>query len=388
MQRRLLPISELLAGPVASGSSTSQTMSALAFPVGVTAESEADGFEFPVRVRLSALVTEGRTAQITWRAAYTDPALTGNSAIFQGPDPTTGLRSVTAADDRGSTYHAMRTTSYGGFSDGGHFRWEGWTELDLAPSAEARWLDLTLAGHPAVRIPLQHPRDYAVSVTALDPAGAADRYLDAGSMALLAGVQVHPSGIVAMAGELLAAGVLQPGNTSLARLAAVAARVGVVMPGALAAITPVPLPKDWSSLLDHRADNGPSGIVFAAAVMPEVEGSRCVVTELASRPDISTLRIYAPAWPHSWHYGMPQPDDRYQWDVRDDLGRRYATSAITGIAKGGAADFPLRLHPPINPQARELEITLAGRSSQASVRIPLDWQDDSWDSDLPGWQVE
>jgi hypothetical protein len=389
VRQHLLPTSELLAGPVAPGRSMSQTVSVLAFPVGVTAESDADGFEFPVRIRFSALVTDGRPARITWRAAYTDPTLTGTQAMFRGPDPTTDLRSLTAADDRGSTYHSTRTTSHGGFSDGGHFRWEGWTELDMAPSAEARWLDVTLAGHPAVRIPLEHPREYAVSVAALDPAGAADRYLDAGSMALLAGVQVRPPGIVAMAGELLAAGVLQPGSASLARLAAVAAGEGVVMPGPLPAITPGRLPKDWSSLLERRrADSGPSGIVFAAAVLPEVEGARCVITELSSRPDISTLRIDAPAWPHFWYHRMPQRDDRYQWNVRDDLGGRYATSAITGIAKGGAADFPLRLHPPINAQARELEITLAGRSSQASVRLPLDWQDDKWDSDLSGWQAE
>ena len=128
--------------------------------------------------------------------------------------------------------------------------------------------------------------------------------------------------------------------------------------------------------------------MFAAALLPEVEGARCVITELASRPDISTLRVYAPAWPYCSYHGMPRHDDRYRWDVRDDLGRRYGTSAHTGIGQGREAEFPLRLHPPVSPLARELEITLVGRTSQASVRVPLDWQDDDWESDELGWQIE
>jgi hypothetical protein len=231
--------------------------------------------------------------------------------------------------------------------------------------------------------------EHAVTVAALDPSAAADRYLDARSVTLLAGAPARPPGIVAMAAELLAAGVLQPGSPSLARLAAVAARQGLAMPGPLSAIEPGLLPGDWASLPERAGtEKGASGVVFAAAVVPEVEGAHCVITELASRPDISMLQVYAPDWPFSWYHGMPQNDDRYHWDVRDDLGGRYATSAHIGVTQGREAEFPLRLHPPVNPQARELEITLSGLTSQASVRVPLDWQNDDWKSDLPDWQAE
>ncbi|HEY2078521.1 MAG TPA: hypothetical protein VGH53_19500 [Streptosporangiaceae bacterium] len=388
VQRGLLPASELDTEPVAPGA-LFEPVSVRAVPVGVTAVCAVDGFGFPVRVRFGALVADGRLARITWRAAYTDPALTGSEARFQGPEPWSALRSLTAADDVGGEYHGMGYAYRGRFREGGQFGWDGWTRLDPAPPAEARWLDLSLVGNPPARIPLEHPREHAVTVAALDPAGAADRYLDARSLALFAGAPERPPGIVAMAGELLAAGVLQLGSPSLARLAAVAGRQGLAMPGPLATVLPSRLPADWAGLLDRiGTEKGASGLVFAAAVLPEVEGARCVITELASRPDISTLQVYAPAWPHSWYHGMPQNDDRYHWDVRDDLGRRYATSAYRGLGQAREAEFPLRLHPPVSPLARELEITLSGRTSQASVRVPLDWQNDDWESELPDWQVE
>jgi hypothetical protein len=192
-----------------------------------------------------------------------------------------------------------------------------------------------------------------------------------------------------MAADLLGAGVLQPGSPSLARLAAVGIRRGLPLPGPLAAIPPAPLPADWASVQD-RAGQGASGVVFAAAVLPEIEGVRCVITELASRPDITTLRVFAPAWPLIDQHGTggPQHDDRYHWLVRDDLGNSYAVTAYVGAGSTAGAEFPLRLHPPVSPRARELEITLAGRTAHGSVRMPLDWQNDDWDSDLPEWRAE
>ncbi|MGB6453971.1 MAG: hypothetical protein WBH47_05705, partial [Streptosporangiaceae bacterium] len=166
-------------------------------------------------------------------------------------------------------------------------------------------------------------------------------------------------------------------------------RRGLGLPGPLAAIPPAPLPDDWASLADRiGSGKGATGVEFAAAALPEVDGVRCVITELASRPGITTLRVFAPAWPMIEHHGTPPHDDRFHWEARDDLGRLYATTAYRGGGGIGGAEFPLRLHPPVSPQARELEISLSGRTSQASVRVPLDWQDDDWESDLPDWRAE
>src|SRR5215475_12214810 len=75
-----------------------------AFPSGVTVECEIDGFAFPMRVRFGALVTDGQSARVTWRAAYTDPQLTGPEAWRQGPDPRDVFRGVRAADNLGGQY--------------------------------------------------------------------------------------------------------------------------------------------------------------------------------------------------------------------------------------------------------------------------------------------
>jgi hypothetical protein len=401
VQRDLLPASGLDFEPPTPGPS-GQPVAVRAFPTGVAVECEIDGFGFPFRVRFGALVTDGQSARITFRAAYTDPRLTGPEAWRQGPDPWVAFRGVTAADDLGGQYEGGLGVAHGGFShgesgEGTSFRWAGWSWLDPAPPEEARWLAVTLAGRAPVRIEMDRARQPAVTAAALDPAGAADRYLDARSVNMLTSDPEHPrrsrsADVVTMAADLLSAGVLQPASPSLARLAAVAARQGVALPGPLAAIPPAPMPADWASVRD-RAGQGASGVVFAAAVLPEVDGVRCVITELASMPDITTLRVFAPAWPLIEHgaglmHGMPQHDDRFHWDVRDDLGRRYATSAYTGGGSINGVEFPLRLHPPVSTQARELEITLSGRTAQGSVRVPLDWQDDDWDSDPPDWQAE
>ena len=391
VSRHLLPSADLDTELVLPGPSP-RPVSLRAVPAGVTAECAVEGFGYPVRIRFGALVTDGQSARITWRAAFTDPALTGPRAPFLGPEPSTALRNVPAADDLGGRHRVASSLTHGRFGSGGRFRWEGWCRLEPAPSAAARWLELTLAGNRPVRISLDHPRvEQAAIVTALDPATAAERYVDAGSVALLADDPVRPPGVVAMAVDLLAAGVLQPDSPSLARLAAVARRQGLPLPEPLGSVEPALLPAEWAGLLDRiGTDNGASGVVFAAAVLPEVEGVRCVITELASRPDISTFRVYARAWPYSYsgYHGLPQHDDRYHWDVRDNLGARYATSAWTGAGTGGEAEFPLRLRPPVSPRARELQITLMGRTSQASVSVPLDWQHDNWESDQMDWQAE
>lgn len=371
-----------------------------AFPAGTTVECEIDGFGFPFRIRLGALVTDGQSARITWRAAYTDPHLAGRPRWWdEGPDPWDAFSGITAVDDLAGQYDGgigVAGGRHGTSGEAARFRWEGWSWLDPAPPDQARWLEVTLAGGAPVRIAMDRAREHAATAAALDPADAADRYLDARSVTLLIGDPEHPgrsrsADVVAMAADLLGAGVLRPASPSLARLAAVAARQGLALPGPLAAIPPPALPADWASVQD-RAGQGASGVVFAADVLPEVDGVRCVITELASRPDITTLRVFAPAWPLIRHgagpmYGMPQHDDRYHWHVRDDLGNSYAVTAYLGVGSINGAEFPLRLHPPVSAQARELEITLAGRTSQGSVRVPLDWQNDDWASDLPDWQA-
>jgi hypothetical protein len=364
-----------------------------AFPAGLTASCAVEGFPEPMRFRLGALVTDGQRARLTTRAAYADPKLTGPRWFHHGPDPLMALWGgrLTATDDLGGRYEDTGGSWGGNHHDGGRFHWDGWIGLDPVPPQEARWLEVTLAGRALPRIPLRRQSEPATTVAALEEAGAASRYLDARTLTLLAGApdfRFRSLSVVTTAEVLLAAGVLPTGSPPLGRLAAAARRAGLALTGPLSAIPAAPLPADWAVLAASAgAACGASGVVFAAAVLPAVEGATCVITEVTSRPDISVFRVFAPCWPRSWLHGMPQIDDRYHWDARDDLGHRYATSAFLGVGQGGTAEFPLRLHPPVSPQATELEITLAGRTAQASVRIPLDWRADDWHSDLPDWQI-
>lgn len=404
VQRGLLPDAELRGEPEPARARQPGTVRA--FPAGVAIDCEMDGFRFPVRVRFGALVTDGQSARMTWRAAYTDPQLAGRPRSWrEGPDPWVVFRGVTAIDDLAGQYDCGVGFAHGGDSESGEgasFRWAGWSWLDPAPPDEARWLEVTFPGRAPVRIAMDRAHEPAATPAALDPAGAADRYVDAGSVNLLAAslvplpglpLSVWPFSTVTMAADLLSAGVLRPDSSSLARLAAVARHRGLGLPGPLAAIPLAPLPDDWACLAGRLgSENGASGVVFPAAVLPEVDGVGCVITELASRPDITTLRVFAPAWPLIEHgagllYGMPQHDVRYHWDVRDDQGRRYATTAYTGGGSIYGVEFPLRLHPPVSPQARKLDVRIVGRTAQASVRVPLDWQKDDWASDLPDWQA-
>ncbi|MBO0822797.1 MAG: hypothetical protein J2P27_02930 [Actinobacteria bacterium] len=404
VQRGLLPETELPDEPEPGRARQPGTVRA--FPAGATVECGIDGFGFPIRIRLGALVTDEQSARITCRAAYTDPQLAGRPRWWhEGPDPWIAFRGLTAVDDMGGRYDGglgFWHGSHGKCGEGASFRWAGWSWLDPAPPDETRALEVTFPGRAPARIAMDRAREPAAITAALDPAGAAGRYVDAGSLTLLAAslvpfpgmpLSARPFSTVAIAADLLAAGVLQPDSPSLARLAAVARRRGLGLPGPLAAISPASLPDDWASLADRLgSQNGASGVVFPAAVLPEVDGVRCVITELASRPDITTLRVFAPAWPLIEDgagplYGMPQHDVRYHWGVSDDLGRRYAITAYTGGGSIDGVEFPLRLHPPVSAQARELEITLAGRTAQGSVRVRLDWQNDDWESDLPDWQA-
>ncbi|HUB41602.1 MAG TPA: hypothetical protein VMA72_22380 [Streptosporangiaceae bacterium] len=166
VQRGLLPAAELPAGPAPDPPRRPDTPSCQpdtvrAFPAGVTVECEIDGFGFPLRVRLGALVTDGQSARITWRADYTDPQLTGPEAWRQGPDPWVALRGVTAADDLGGSYQGAGWTYFGGAGvrrECGYFCWAGWSRLDAAPPEEARWLEVTLAGRAPVRIEMDRAR--------------------------------------------------------------------------------------------------------------------------------------------------------------------------------------------------------------------------------------
>jgi hypothetical protein len=345
-----------------------------AHPVGVSARGEVRGV--PIRFYLGVLMLDQGGAAITMRARF--PAKSIEHDHRHVHPMYEALSTASGIDDRGGGYHADFS---GGGGDG---KWDGRLHLHPAPPAGVRWLDITLPGAPVVRVPVDAPpADLRATAEAVKIA-AADRFLDAqtahlmlastnGAAELLS--DNDPSSLTGMAADLLAAGVISMSSESLHRLAGAAAYFGVQLPGSLAAIEPASLPADWLSLRAKAGrEDGPTGIIAIAAVLPEVDGARCVIGELASDADSATMQVHAYGWPEPRHGGGMRIE-KFEWTARDDLGGWYLLGNGGGSYSNGAADLDLQFTPTLDPKARSLDIILTGATTQVTVTVPLDWQE-------------
>jgi hypothetical protein len=368
-------------GPPTAGASPSAAGPIRAIPVGVVAQREIDGQS--LRVYIGAFVADQNSAALTMHARF-PPALLEGGAGRRHP-LLAALQACTATDDGRQNYQADFS---GGGGDG---EWDCVFELHPVPPAGCRWLDFALPGADPVRVPLDSaPPAYPVTTARLAPEEVADRYVDGQTLDLLqawwgedgqgdsdaAGDDDSDGpGLLRIAASLLAAGVLTADSPSLARLAAAAGRLGLKLPAELSVVKPGSLPADWLSLLARSgSDDGPAGVVPVAAVLPAVDGARCVLTELVSEPDSATLRARASGWPEPFHRWR-QPTESFRWTARDNVHGWYVGSEGGGSYSDGVADVEIRLYPAINPRASELQITLTGRSGEASVTVPLVWQE-------------
>lgn len=351
-----------------------------AIPVGVVAECEVDGQRG--RIYLGALVTDGSSSTLTFRSRFEQPVWTSapsqpRHVKMRHVVMLRALRNFAATDNLGGSYN-VHFSGGGGGED-----WRGRLDISPPPPAGVRWLDLSLPGTAApVRIPLDAaPPALTISSRSLDPADAADRYLDNCTIEQLQ--EIRPAddesagdwpGVFDLSAELLAAGVLTTGSPSLARLAAVARWLKRRLPYALGNVEPGVVPAEWLSLLARTASaDGPTGVIPVAAALPHVDGAQCVITELESEPDSMFMQVHAQGWPEPHRYGVGRAD-LLRWSARDDVGGWYTSGESGWSYSNGEADMDLQLRPPVNPRARELQIILTGRTAEATVTVPLDWQ--------------
>jgi hypothetical protein len=140
--------------------------------------------------------------------------------------------------------------------------------------------------------------------------------------------------------------------------------------------SPCDLPAAWASVLEnsHRRD-GPPGVAPAAAVLPELDGTRFVLAGLRSYP--ASSRLFAMAWGHHRLPSFPRypGSNHWSWSARDDQGRWHVVSQSSYRASDQHADLQLVLKPPLHPRATSLEVTLTGPSGQVSATVPLDWRE-------------
>jgi hypothetical protein len=346
----------------------------IARPVGVAARGEVEGVT--VHFYLGVLVFDQGSATISMQARFPPESIEHDHRhvhpMFEA------LGAASAVDDRGGSYHVDFS---GGGGDG---KWDGRLHLTPAPRAGARWLDMTLPGAPVVRVPMDSPSADLHVTTEPVTTTAADRFVDAQTAKLMLASASDAAELLADAGtdapigvatDLLMAGVLTTSSESLRRLAGAAAHFGVPLAVPLAAIEPASLPADWLSLGPRaEREDGPTGIIAVAAVLPEVDGAHCVIGELASEADSATMHIQARGWPDPRHRGGMRID-KFQWTARDDLGGWYILRSGGGSHSDGAADLDLQFTPAIDPRARSLDVILTGVTTQVTVTVPLDWQE-------------
>jgi hypothetical protein len=279
------------------------------------------------------------------------------------------LDKVKAVDNLGSSYSF-------GFSGGGDDQeWAGELELHPVPRAGVRWLDLTLVpGSASVRIGLDQATAPEPAIDPLPRSELAERYLDKVAEVLLAGRQWQARHLSGGVKALLGTGLITPDNEAIARLATLARRLGVSMPLDLPAGPDTDLPERWLSVLDATsATDGPTGVAAAAAVLPELDGTRWTIAGLRSKTESAELQVlgWGADGEHSRHHYMTP--SKFSWWARDNTGRWHIADQAGGSWGGMHTDLTLKLTPALHPAATSIDVVVTGRSGQVTVTLPLDW---------------
>jgi hypothetical protein len=296
---------------------------------------------------------------------------------FDGPETPTGT------DDRGNSYTMYPDSS----SSDGDGNWTCLLSLSPVPQPGARWLELTMSpGSPPVRVDLaSHAAGGGPAPGPAAAASPAERMVDTVAHRLLHASLTYPdddvswydlSEIADIVTALDAVGALGAARGAVGRLVTLAGRLRVRIPPALSAVAqPAGLPAAWQNILENRdRGDGPTGLASAAAVLPELGGTRFVLAGMRSGEAGAVLQALA--------WGVPQPPQftfctdaakQWSWTARDDKGRWHVATEGSGSSSDRHAEMELELAPALHPDARSLEVTVTGPSGQASATVPLDW---------------
>ncbi|MGH3151675.1 MAG: hypothetical protein ACRDOB_13255 [Streptosporangiaceae bacterium] len=284
--------------------------------------------------------------------------------------------SFPATDDRGVRYHISWMIGPAAM------------EMLLRPDPrhQIRWLDLTPAGQPAVRVHLD-PQVPAPDVTVTrDAHRPGELMLDAIAARIL--LAVGPSRLAAdielrafvgaspgyITAALDGAGLLPPDSPLPGQLAELFTRIGLDGHG----ITTPPggnLPERWHSLLTRReqADPPAPGILAATvAELPELDGARITIAGLhqARGRTIMHLLVSGVTLDHEWTYDRGTRPMLMVW-VRDSNGGWHATRVASVSEWGNAIRMCLEIIPPPDRGTAWIEVLVVGPSAQARAILPL-----------------
>lgn len=347
----------------------------LAIPVGVTVPGGHGSV--PAEVQIFALVIAPDRALLTTAGRQRKPPRRRRS---HGWLPFDGPEAPTATDERGTSYH-VHADSSSGDGDG---NWTAMLSLSPVPRPGTRWLELTMTpGSPPVRVDLAS----AGGGPAAGPAAAAspaERMVDAEAHRLLHAALTSDddlswydlSEIADIVAALGAVGALGTARGRIGSLIALAGRLRVPIPPTLTAVAePAGFPAAWRSILDgrDRAD-GPFGIAPGAAVLPEIGGTRFVLAGVRSGAAGAVLQALAWSLPQQPRFSFfTDAAKEWSWTARDDKGRWHVAAGGSGSSSDRHADMELQFVPALHPDARSLEVSVAGPPGQASATVPLDW---------------
>jgi hypothetical protein len=307
------------------------------------------------------------------------------------------FRPLTAADDRGASYHV-------GYQGG-----PGVAEFLLSPDppGQIRWLDLiTAPGEPATRIDLDPPipaSDVTMTRNAHSPGELlldviAARILCSGPSVpqddperppaatadLRAFIADGPGEIVV---ALHASGALPPASPVPGQLAGLCTRIGI--PGHGITAPPADLPEPWHSMLTRprrlpEAEPAPGILAATVAELPELDGAHITILGLhhctivgrhnsATQTIVHTL-VSGVTAEDDWTYGRVVRPLPALW-VRDSSGRWHATRTYFTMPSGTSGEVVLWLEivPPLDRDTAWIDLVATGRSAEVRVRLPLSW---------------
>jgi hypothetical protein len=347
----------------------------LAIPVGTTVRGGSGSI--PAEVQMFALVIAPDRALLTTagrRAKLSRRRRSHGWLPFDGP----GM--PTATDDRGNS-HQVRPDSNCGDSEG---NWSAMLSLSPVPQPGTRWLELTMTpGSPAVRVDLASAGG-GPAARPVAAAGPAERMVDAEAHRLLHAALTSDddlswydlSEIADIVAALDTVGALGTARARIGSLIALAGQLRVPIPPALTAVAePAGFPAAWRGILDDRdRADGPFGVAPGAAVLPEIGGTRFVLAGVRSGAAGAVLQALAWSLPQQPRFSFfTDAAKEWSWTARDDKGRWHVATNGSGSSSDRHSDMELEFVPALHPDARSLEVTVAGPPGQASATVPLDW---------------
>jgi hypothetical protein len=283
----------------------------------------------------------------------------GPMGMRGGPWRGGGPPGITLSDDRGASVFAN-------FSGGGSDQeWRGFLHAQPPLARDTAWIEVD-----GERIELiDRAIEVDVSVEQLAPQNPGPAYL---WRCVASSRHFGPSdGLRPAIDALVAAGTLSSDDPVIGDVQAVLEALGPMQTLRTGRRPPEP----WRSLFARAArEDGPIGTVVIGATTPEFDGVTAAVLSLDSNEDGFEVRVELAPDVHMggpFRSGIDGP--LLAWWAADDCGNHYlgATGAWSGGGDRGSGD--VAFWPPLDPNAKQLEIMPTTDTMRAVIRVPLPW---------------